>query len=424
MRADAVERLASLVPSWPDLPFHERVEGGLAAAIVRETVRRWRCAEWLIGAAAGRDPASLEAPLRAALLAAVAQLALMDEPVHAVVDETVEWTKRRIRPGAGKFANAVLRRIAAWCVERVPRPEGWWLRRDLVLRADGGAVRLAEELLPESTARRIAIDTSHSDHLVDRWIRRHGEPAAAELAAHGVMEAPRIVADPRGALRGSEHARPHRAPGFVVWTGPFDALRPILRRDEGVRVQDPGSARAVARTAAMQPALIVDACAGRGTKTRQCAELHPRARIVAGDPDRSRAAALAEAFRGHDRVRVASSQEILALRGVDLLLLDVPCSNTGVLARRPEAKARFDERRLSSLVSLQRDIVDAHLPLLRPGGRLLYATCSLEPEENEAMAEHLGGRGRREALLETQLPRGGAGGDPGEYADGGGSVLV
>lgn len=424
MRADAIERLASLVPSWPDLPLHDRGEGGLASAIVIESVRRWRCAERLVGCASQRDPASLEAPLRAALIAAVVQIVLMDEPAHAVVNDTVEWCKRRIRAGAGGMANAVLRRIAGWCAERVPTPGNWWLHNDLVLRSDGSAVRLTEPLLPESTAERIAIDTSHATALVGRWIERHGEERAAAIAAHGIMHPPRIVADPGGALRGSPSTIPHQEPGFAVWRSTHAELLSALRSESSLRVQDPGSARALARTAGSSPRRIVDACAGRGTKTRQCAELHPQAEIVAGDPDPLRAAALAESFRGHPRVRVLSSEAILSLRGVDLLLLDVPCSNSGVLARRPEAKARFDSRRLASLVELQRRIVESHGPLLAPDGRVLYATCSLEPEENEAMIAVLERRLGRTASIETFLPTGRPGGDPAEHRDGGGNILL
>lgn len=424
MRADAIDRLASLVPSWPDLPFHDRGEGGLAAAIVLESIRRWRCAEWLVGCAAEREAGSLEAPLRAALMSAVAQIAFMDEPAHAVVNETVEWTKRRIRPGAGRITNAVLRRIVGWLAERMPRPLDWWRRRDLLLRADGSAVRLDGPRLPEDFAERLAIDSSHSTALVRRWIERHGEPTAAAIAAHGVMQPPRLVADPRSFLRDSPHAAPHRDPGFAVWTGAFAELSAALGRDASLRVQDPGSARAVARTAGLAPRLIVDACAGRGTKTRQCAELHPNAQIVAGDRDAERARALETAFRGHPRVSVKSSREILELRGVDLLILDVPCSNSGVLARRPEAKARFDSKRLASLVELQARIVESHLPLLSPGGRVLYATCSLEPEENEAIVPLLERRLGRAASIETLRPTGLPGDDPAEYRDGGGSILL
>ncbi len=423
-RFEALERLARLAPSWPDLPFHERGEGGLAGAIVQESVRRWRCAEWLAGMAMERDPASIEAPLRAALVAGITQALLMDEPGHAVVDETVEWSKRRIRPGAAKLANAVLRRVLGWAVERVPTPRAWWRRRDLLPRADGLAVRLDEVRLPESTAARLAVATSHADTLILRWLTRFGEETAADLASHGLLHAPRLVADPTGALRDDRRASPHRVQGFVTWRGSMPDLLGAMRRWPSLRVQDPGSARAVARTAGLRPRLVVDACAGRGTKTHQLAELHPDATIVAGDPDPERARSLAEAFRDHPRVRVESSERLLELRGADLLVLDVPCSNTGVLARRPEAKARFDERRLHSLVALQARIVEQHRPLLGPEGRLLYATCSLEPEENEGMAVRIEALMGRRGSAESSLPEGRIGGDPADYADGGASLLV
>ena len=73
----------------------------------------------------------------------------------------------------------------------------------------------------------------------------------------------------------------------------------------------------------------------------------------------------------------------------DAVLVDAPCSNTGVLRRRPEARWRLRSRDLESLVALQASLLERALPLVRPGGRLVYATCSIEPEENEAQAERL-----------------------------------
>lgn len=422
-RVVAIERLTRLVPAWTDLPIHERGDGGLGSAIVMESIRRWRTIDHLVLCAMGRDPSSIEPALRAVLLAGVAQIAFMDEPAHAVVDESVEWSKGAIRPGAGRLVNAVLRRIAGWCAERFPMPERWWNHRDLVPRADGSAIRLPEPLMPPALESRLAISTSHADGLVQRWLDRYGVESAARLAAHGIMHAPRLVADPRGSLARHGSARPHRSRGFVVWTGTLAALRDEMARDPSLRVQDPGSARAVDRTADLAPKRIVDACAGRGTKTRQLAELHADAEIVAADRDPVRHAALTAAFAGHPRVRVVAPDALTAIRGVDLLVLDVPCSNTGVLARRPEAKARFDDRRIGSLVQVQRSIVEAHRPMLADSGRLLYATCSVEAEENEQMVSWIERVVGRAGRLEVRLPEGAPGGDPASYADGGASAI-
>jgi 16S rRNA (cytosine967-C5)-methyltransferase len=103
----------------------------------------------------------------------------------------------------------------------------------------------------------------------------------------------------------------------------------------------------------------------------------------------------------------------------DLLVLDVPCSNTGVLPRRVEAAHRMGPASMESLVKLQRSIAESHLPLLKPGGAVLYATCSLEPEENERQAEWLTARlGRVQPTIERLMPEGLPGGAATSYRDG------
>jgi 16S rRNA (cytosine967-C5)-methyltransferase len=176
----------------------------------------------------------------------------------------------------------------------------------------------------------------------------------------------------------------------------------------------------------LRPAIILDACAGRGTKTRQLAALHPQAEIVATDTDGHRLRALALAFEGHPRVKVTTPEGLRRVVGkVDLLVLDVPCSNTGVLARRPEAKYRFNRARLDSVVRLQKEIVEDHRLMLAPEGSILYSTCSLEPSENDAQAAWAAGRtGRVVARQERHEPRGMPGEPDARYADGGFGALL
>ncbi|MBX3354646.1 MAG: hypothetical protein KF724_02990 [Phycisphaeraceae bacterium] len=425
-RTAAIERLATLVPAWPDLPFAERGEGGLADAILLESVRRWRTLEWLSGVAMERDPASIEAPLRAALLAAGAQLLLMDEPDHAVVNDTVEWAKRRIRPGAGRLVNAVLRRLISWRRERQPSFEP---PRDhagalFLPRADGTSVRLEGPPRPEDPVAWMAIATSHAEGIARRWLERHGAEVAWRLALHSIAPPPRIVADPTGALAGHPSAAAHESAGFRVWQGSLGDLRRAMTATPSLRVQDPGSAAPLDRVRHLSPRRIVDACAGLGTKTRQLASMFPRAEIIAGDVDPERRRALEGTFPRGGQVTILDPEAILALREVDLLLLDVPCSNSGVFARRPEAKYRFDQRRLASLVARQREIVEHHAAVVGRAGTILYCTCSLEPEELDGGLDTVAANLGREAVREAHLPRGGPGFPPTMHADGGGSVLI
>jgi 16S rRNA (cytosine967-C5)-methyltransferase len=110
---------------------------------------------------------------------------------------------------------------------------------------------------------------------------------------------------------------------------------------------------------------------------------------------------------------------------VDLLVLDVPCSNTGVVARRPEAKYRFNRARMDSVTRVQRQIVEEHRLFLATGASVLYSTCSLEPPENLAQAEWAAGRlGCRVARTENREPRGMPGDPDSRYADGGFGALI
>jgi 16S rRNA (cytosine967-C5)-methyltransferase len=172
--------------------------------------------------------------------------------------------------------------------------------------------------------------------------------------------------------------------------------------------------------------VIIDVCAGRGTKTRQLAAIHPHARIIATDTDQARFNTLSEQFRGHPRVQVVEHGRLREFQEqADLIVLDVPCSNTGVLARRVEAKYRFGPASTSSLVDLQRQIIADSIPLLARAGRILYATCSIEAAENSAQADwtckwH---RMRIEAQQLT-MPRGLPGEPATAYQDGGYFALL
>jgi 16S rRNA (cytosine967-C5)-methyltransferase len=168
----------------------------------------------------------------------------------------------------------------------------------------------------------------------------------------------------------------------------------------------------------------MDLCAGQGTKTRQLAATFPKARIVASDTDDRRLRTLTDTFAGSEQVEViAPSEVLLKYHGkADLILLDVPCTNTGVLSRRVEAKYRCDDAQLKRLTDLQKQIIADSIPLLRSRpsrGRILYSTCSLEPEENQAQADWAARwHTFRIAGFEAVDPTGTPGGPACDYTDG------
>lgn len=386
----------------------------LAVAIHRTTVQRWLTLEALLDAHLKKPLVKLEPILLAVLLSGAAQIVFMDKlPAHAVVHEQVEIAKNRLRRGAASLANAVLRKLAAVVVDRT-EIGGWTPARDAIPYGDG-AIRLAEPLLPslDDLPSHLAVATSHPLELVNAWLGRFGAETVRDLLLHDAVNPPTVVYAPSvNPADVAEHAQPHASDGFFVWTGEHAALESILSGGSDRWVQDPASAAPVGAVAEFladrQPNLIVDACAGRGTKTRQLAHLFPSSRIVATDIDEARLEMLRQSFAGHDRVRILSPDELSEHEGrADLLLLDVPCSNTGVLARRPEARYRYTDTSLGSLSAVQREIAEQTAPLLADQGVVLYATCSIEPTENDDQAAWIAGRlGRAVQTRRTILPVG------------------
>jgi 16S rRNA (cytosine967-C5)-methyltransferase len=226
---------------------------------------------------------------------------------------------------------------------------------------------------------------------------------------------------------------PHSAPGHHVFTGTHGALAALLDKRSDIWVQDPASSLAVSSVADLQigGGLILDLCAGQGTKTRQLSAAFPSAPIIATDIDAARRNILAAVFKESEQVRVLEPAEIReqCLEKADLVLLDVPCSNTGVLARRPEARYRFSAASIESVTAAQRQIIADSIPLLATGaggrGKILYSTCSLEPAEN---SQHAAWAAKWHAFTiareNQRLPGGGPGELSTQYSDGSYAALL
>lgn len=392
-RAAASEALIEAAPQGtPTRPTPVRTAGleerdaRLAEAIYRTAVQRWLTINHLLDACLAKR--TIEPRLRAVLAGGAAQLVFMDRlPAHAVVDTTVEQAKAWVRRGAGNLANAVLRKVGEMVVER--RPDEPWEASDNCIPWGGGHIKLSRQtmLKPRQPARYLSIATSHHPRLVSAWLERFGRPRAVDLLLHNLQTPPTIVHAP-----GAERGLPHATPPFRVWDEDHRSLAEFLGRSHDRWVQDPSAFAVVDATRRLadelRGGLIVDFCAGRGTKTRGLAVAHPEARIVATDIHTERLESLKAAGRSMSGVEVVEPARLAGLRGeADLVLLDVPCTNSGVLARRPEARYRFSLRAVDSVVATQRAILADAGELLAAGGRLLYATCSLEPAENDEQVE-------------------------------------
>lgn len=421
--AEQAARFPDLLPLELDTASMDARDAALAHAIYDACVRRWLTLGFVIEERSGRALRDLEPRMQAVLLGGAAQLLLLDRiPAHAAINESVEWAKRHIRRGAAGMTNAVLRKVLQLATDE--RRPAWSGGRDELPLPGGGATALAAAVLPEHARRRLSVATSVPGRVLESWSRLLDEDALRTQALHTIVHPPTVLHVGTGAA--PEHSGPHDASEHRVWTGGRAGLIDLLERRDDVWVQDAGSSRAVALARDLRPATVLDLCAGRGTKTLQLAWAFPSARIIASDVDAARLEELSRRFAGHGRVRVEHPDGLRDGRTrADLVVADVPCSNTGVLARRVEARYRFGGRQTERLTGTQRAIVDRAVGLAAPGGAVLYSTCSLEPEENEFQVEDAC---RRHGLTPTRVercwPRGVPGDPAAGYADGAFAALL
>jgi len=294
-----------------------------------------------------------------------------------------------------------------------------WLTRVPSHAAVSTSVELARETVGESstgyvnrTLRHLHRDggrgtgdgsSTHPDWLVQRWTDRYGNSETQRLIAWNDTRPPLIIQPARWSLDRLETEL--RTAGVESTRSPFDAglevhatrpSSPVPRPQhlpgfaEGAFiVQDPAHAL-VARFAAIpRGEQVYDACAAPGGKA---VALEARgARILAGDARHERIGRLADTTRraGVEIHCVAADLEAAPIRpaGVDAVLVDAPCSATGTMRRHPDARWRLDPAVFARAASRQARLLAAAGPLVRPGGLLIYATCSLEPEENERVVE-------------------------------------
>lgn len=474
----ARERVLSLVcrqvRKYPDLaiatPGEESLserDAAFAHALYDIVIRRWITLRWCVERHLTRDWYKTPDEARAGLLCGAAQILFMRSvPPFAAVNETVEWTKHNAGRAAGGMVNAVLRRVlddlrraepVAEPVEglfddhgnkvvpqappaevfevdahgRLFRPV-WSGHRDELPLPDGTALVLKGPLLPADPHEQLAITTSTPSALLRSWVKATSLREAKPLAAHGLAAPPTILntSAAKGPL--PETCVPHDAPGHHVFLGTRAELSALLAGRSDVWVQDPASSLAVQSVLDLTPEIVIDACAGLGTKTRQLAAAFPNATILATDIDRPRYQSLERSMANLPNVRVIPYATLSEhLGSANLVLLDVPCSNTGVLARRVEAKYRAAEDRTAELTGLQRQIIADAIPLLRPrgggspSGAILYSTCSLDPRENEEIARWVSKWHSFDIEREhRRVPSGGPGLPATQYSDGSYAVLL
>lgn len=417
-----------MVPAPLDTGELDPRDAALAHAIHDTVIRRWWTLQAVVAPLLSKPFQEMEPGVRAALLGGAAQLLFFDRiPPHAAISESVEWTKRAIRPGAGGLVNAVLRRVTRLIGEERSFRDSYSRGRDEIPLSDGRAIALLEPVFAKDKLARISAAASIAKPLLESWREAHGDDRWSDLALH-TLAVPPVVFNIQFAENPVPETEPHSAQGFARYIGPMNELGGLLDSRRDFWVQDAASGEAVGSVADLEPEIVLDLCAGKGTKTRQLERTFPSAQIIATDTDAQRLDILKRAFPGADgRVRVMGFPEAQAeCKGrADLILLDVPCSNTGVLARRPEAKYRGSIRQTDRLVDTQRQIIAGAIPLLSEGGKVLYSTCSLQPEEDQMIAKWAQTQHNLSLSRERlSLPAGLPGESPRGYCDGSYSVLL
>ncbi|HVS16027.1 MAG TPA: transcription antitermination factor NusB [Thermoanaerobaculia bacterium] len=350
---------------------------GLLRELVLGTLTWCRRIDHVIAQAANRRFDQIENGLRAPLRLAVYQLLFLDRmPHHAIVHEAVEQARHATHRGGASFANAVLRRVA-----RDARLDAWPV----------------EERDP---VRRIAVEHSHPDFLVRRWVEQFGERRTRELLVANNRPKPLqlLAFRHRGGREllaealideGVEVSASELAPlGLEVLSG--QPLHSESFRRGGFYVQDTAS-QAVALLPPPAPGeRILDLAAAPGGKSFSLIAFEPAVRLVAADASLPRLGVLrANLERLELEVPVlAMDAGSPAVAGVfDRVVCDLPCTGTGTLRKNPELKWRISEAEVGRLAREAGRMLEGAAELVVPGGLLAVITCSLELEENDAVVD-------------------------------------
>ncbi len=408
-----------LLPVEPQIQHLEPRDRALCHAIIRESVTRWITLRHIISQLAGRGFETIEPRMQGVLVGASAQLLLLDRlPPHAVINESVEWAKRYIRPKAGGMINAVLRKVARARGEVLDQYEEL---ATMIPSASGGALQLIDSDLPADQLSLISTAYSLPKATIKRWTNLYPDQVQ-QLCAHTLMHPPTLVYSADWSeIVDQEDLEPHDSPSHRVYTGSRTHLTRLLDTNPTLRVQDSASSAVVNSIPDGNYKTIVDYCAGQGTKTRQLSERFPNATIIAMEIDSRRLDTLMDVFDGSRNVMVRHVDELEETlhNGADLILTDVPCSNSGVLARRMEARYRPMTPQIGRLAKIQLDILTTVIPHLNNGGTLVYSTCSIEPEENQDVRDWIHADPIFELIEDHQiLPSGKPGDNPASYTDG------
>jgi len=354
---------------------------GLATELVMGVLRWQSLLDQRLAASSSQKIARLDDEVLTALRLGIYQLQFLSKvPARAAIFESVELVKAARKRSAASFVNAVLRKIAV----------------------AGGEDAIAN-IKSSADATMLAQNAAHPSWLVTRWTEQYGLETARQICIYDQAVPDTAInihderlADPdfRDVSAGVELAAAgvKLSPGLLLSTsrrvvaGDVTATRAY--QDGKISIQDEAS-QLVARLLGHGERLL-DCCAAPGNKTASLARQNPRSLVVATELHQHRARLLQGLHRFPNVHIVTADARHLPFSSLctfDRILTDVPCSGTGTLARNPEIKWRLKAGDLRDLQLRQIAILQSAMSQLATGGRLIYSTCSVEHEENEAVVE-------------------------------------
>lgn len=355
-------------------------DAALATELVFGVLRWQRLLDTLLARHLRGPRSPLDPEVRIVLRMGIYQLRFLERvPAHAAVHESVELAKRAGKISAAGFVNAVLRRSA----------EESAIPADRLLPAKLGATEL------------LAILNSHPTWLVERWLARFAPEDTTNLLRTNNQPVRPALAFACGDSPGDPAAIMANLEAEAVVLNPGVLLRSAARiaagnaeqtsafRSGKISFQDEASQAIPLLLAARTGDSALDLCAAPGGKAAIVARcVAPQGSVIAGDLHMHRLRAMRKNLERMGAANVHSvaldgEQHLPFSTQFDRVLLDAPCSGTGTLARNPEIRWRLGPRDLRAFADRQRKMLLHALEHLKPGGRLVYSTCSLEPEENE-----------------------------------------
>jgi 16S rRNA (cytosine967-C5)-methyltransferase len=368
-------RLAKLSPS----------DHGLATELVMGVLRWQSLLDQRLATTSSQRLDRLDPEVLTALRLGLYQLQFLSRvPARAAIFESVELVKGARKRSAAAFVNAILRKA-----ER------------------NSAESTLEAIEHCADAGQLAACSAHPEWLVARWVERYGLASARQICVHNQTVPSTTIhiyddQSEKELVEAGVHLSPGRLLSSARRVDTGDVAKTGAYREGRISIVDEAS-QLVALLAG-HGEKILDCCAAPGSKTSLLAKRNPRARVSASELHPHRARLLRQLVSlPNVHVAAADARQLPFAGGFDRILADVPWSGTGTLARHPEIKWRLKPEDLSDLQARQAAILKSVLGQLAAGGRLVYSTCSLEREENEAVVEAALGVNAGFALVDCRV---------------------